>query len=50
MEAETLADTLGDVETKALVNTLVDRIVEVEAEKIADTLGDVDAEALGDTG
>ena len=49
MEAETLGDTLSDVDAEALVDTLADSLIEVEVERLGDTLGDMDAEALVDT-
>ena len=42
MEAETVGDTLGDVEAEALVVTLADTLAKLEAK----TLGDIKAETL----
>ena len=39
-------DILGDVEVKALVDTLVETLPHVKAKKVCDTLGDVEPKAL----
>ena len=38
VEAETLAETLGDVGAKTLVNALADTLAEVEAERLGEPL------------
>ena len=48
LEAETFGDTLGDVNSQALVHTLVNSLEEVEV-KIFIALNKVEAEALVDT-
>ena len=42
----TVGKILGDVEAKALVETLANTLVEVEAETFSHTLGDVEAVAF----
>ena len=42
-------ETMGDVEVKALVNTMHQSLTEVEGETPGDTLRDVEPEALADT-
>ena len=37
---------MGDVEVKALVDTLVETLPHVKAKKVCDTLGDVEPKAL----
>ena len=49
VEAETLGDKLGDVETEALVDKVGDTLPEVEGETLGDKLGDVETKALVDT-
>lgn len=43
MEVETLKDKLVEVESKALIATLADRLVEVEIEKLGEILAKVQA-------
>lgn len=45
-DAATLGHTLGDVEAKALVDTLADTLAYSETETLSDTLGDIKADAL----
>ena len=47
-KAETLGDTLGNVEVKALVNALADTLLEVEQETLRNSFADVMTEALID--
>ena len=47
-KAETLSDTLGNVEVKALVNALADTLLEVEQETLRNSFTDVMTEALID--
>lgn len=47
-KAETLSDTLGNVEVKALVNALADTLLEVEKETLRNSFADVMTEALID--
>ena len=46
--SETLGDTLGDVETLALVDTFAHNLAEVKASRVDNTLLDVKTEALID--
>lgn len=46
--AETMGDTLGNVEVKALVNALADTLLEVEQERLTNSFADVMTEALID--
>ena len=48
IKAETLAYTLGHVDSEALLDTLPHRLADVEVKKPADTLYDVEALALVD--
>ena len=45
MEVKTLGNTLGDLHTSALVNTLAERLAEVRTETFGDILDDVMKEA-----
>ena len=47
-KAETLGDTLGNVEVKALVNALADTLLEVEQETLRNSFADVMTKALID--
>ena len=47
-KAETLGDTLGNVEAKALVNALADTLLEEEQETLRNSFADVMTEALID--
>ena len=49
VETEKLNDTLVDVEAKTLLATLADKLTDVEPETLSDTVGDVEASALNDT-
>jgi len=48
LQAEIIANTLGDVEAKALVDTLAEILTETETETMGDTLGDDETLALVD--
>lgn len=45
-KAETLRDTLGNLEAKALVNALADTLLEVEQETLRNSFADVMTKAL----
>ena len=49
VEAEALADTLGDVYAEALVDKLADALADGDADTVADKLGDIEIETLVDT-
>ena len=49
MWPNSVGETVGDVEVKALVNTMHQRFTEVEDETPGDTLRDVEPEALAAT-
>ena len=46
MKVKKVGDTLGDVGTEALANTLVERLGEIKAKKVVETLTDVKADLL----
>ena len=48
MNAETLVDTMGNVEAQARFVTLADTLAEVKAETLADTSDDAEAKTLVD--
>lgn len=46
MEVETLKDKLVEVESKALIATLADRLVEVKIYTLCDTVSDVETKVV----